>query len=398
MAAPKGDIAIIGGGILGVVLAHEAAAAGFKPVVFRLSDEEVPFADSLRNQSWLQSGLRYVRHNAPLAQRMWAFGRRLHEALGVPVPSGRGVFKLQSKDVPIFLEDVRNLGVTTDVKELTAEEADRLLGRHYESGHHYYSTPESPFDEAKLIRQGREQAERRNAVFCEIAKPAEIIPLAGQSPSHRIRVDGKEMEFGTTILAAGAGNIPLLETLGGQVRIKIVQTPLLVLPGAPTIETAIFIDRSSKFSLVAHPPGRGRSDGCMVFAAEVNEPIGLHCLPSGRKVHPDKRAALRAAVPDPLKSRLAQSRVTAGWELSVVRDEAELHTAEPFIESAQGHDDIVIAMPGRATLALYAAERIMAKLRRRKSPKDEDSAVSSSWNPMSIRMHHEDYYDHRLDD
>src|SRR5947199_3797986 len=118
--------------------------------------------------------------------------------------------------------------------------------------------------------------------FYEIPKPVDIVPLNGRSPSHRLRVDGKELEFATTILAAGAGNIPLLESLGGQVPIKIQQTPLLVLPGAPTIKAPILVDRSSKFSLVAHPPGPGRSDGCMVFAAELAEPVHSHCLPSAR--------------------------------------------------------------------------------------------------------------------
>jgi glycine/D-amino acid oxidase-like deaminating enzyme len=400
MKAPKGDIAIVGGGILGVVLANEAVAAGFRPVVFRLSDAEVPFADSFRNQAWLQSGLRYIRHNAPLALRMWTYGRRLHEVIGVPVPSGRGVFQLHSEaDVTSFLEDAQRLGIANEVEELGPDEAQRLLGPHYESGRHFYSTPESPFDEAKLIRQARDQAELRDATFCEIPKPVEIMPCAGRSPSHRLRVDGKEMEFAATILAAGAGNIPLVESLGEQVRIRIVQTPLLVLPGPPTIEAPIFIDRSSGFSLVAHPPGRGRSDGCMVFAAAVNEPVDSHCLPSAREVNPGKRKELRDAVPEPLKSRLHQSRITAGWELSVIRHGHEQHTAEPFIETAQHHDDIIIAMPGRATLALYAAERVMEKLRRLiKSARRVETSLASSWNPSSIRMHHEEYYDKRLND
>lgn len=400
MKASKGDIAIIGGGILGAVIANEAVQAGFRPVVFRLSDEEVPFADSFRNQAWLQSGLRYVRHNPALALRMWTYGRRLHEVIGVPVPSGRGVFQLHSEaDVTSFLEDAQRLGIAHEVEELGPDEARRLLGPHYEPGHHFYSTPESPFDEAKLIRQARHQAERRNALFYQIPDPVEITPLDGRSPSHRLRVDGKEMEFAATILAAGAGNIPLLASLGEQVQIKIVQTPLLVLPGAPTIDAPIFVDRSSKFSLVAHPPGRERSDGCMVFAAELSEPIDLYRLPSAREVDPDIRNALRNAVPMPLKSRLHQSRITAGWELSVVRNDIKQHTAEPFIEAAQGHDDIVIAMPGRATLALYAAERVIERLRKPRNPaKGDDTALTSSWNPSSIRMHHEEYYDQRLND
>lgn len=403
MAAAKAEIAIVGGGILGVVLANEVSAAGFRPIVFRLSDQDVPFADSFRNQAWLQSGLRYVRHNPELALRMWTYGRRLHEALGIPVPNGRGVFQLHSPgDVATFLEDAQRLGVSSEVKELSSEQAHRLLDRHHQRGSYAYSTPESTFDEAKLIRRAREQAERRpdgrNAVFCELSKPVEIIPLEGRSPSHRLRVNGKEMEFAATILAAGAGNIPLLGSLQNQVGISIEQTPLLVLPGEPTIRTPILVERS-RFSLIAHPPGSCRTDGCMVFAADVHESIDFHRPPSERKVSPHKRQDLLDAVPTPLKSRLNWSRITAGWELSVVRDGVAQPTTEPFIDLARGYDDIVIAMPGRATLALYAAERVLEILKRRpRRAKPSHAPPDAPWNPSSIRMHHEEYYDPRLND
>ncbi|MGE3336022.1 MAG: FAD-dependent oxidoreductase [Rhodospirillaceae bacterium] len=405
MKAPKGDIAIIGGGILGVVLANEAIEAGFRPVVFRLSDQRVPFADSFRNQAWLQSGLRYVRHNPDLALRMWTYGRRLHEVIGVPKPTGRGLFQLRTADdVTAFLEDAKKLGILNEVEPVKPDEARKLLGPHHQSGAYVYSSPESPFDEAKLIRRGREQAERkvggRNAIFCQIAQPVEIVPTPGKSPSHRLLIDGDEMEFGTTILAAGAGNIPLLKALGDQVEIKIQQTPLLVLPGDPTIRAPILVDRfdeTSQYSVVAHPPGSCRVDGCMVFAADVHEPIGSYRLPSEREVDPKKRQALLDALPAPLKGRA--HRFTAGWELAPVANGTALRTTEPFVDTARGHTDIVIAMPGRATLALYAAERVIERLKKRPAPdRDFKTVLRTQWDSSSIRMHHEDYYDQRLND
>lgn len=152
------------------------------------------------------------------------------------------------------------LGIRTEVERLSAERARQLIGDHYEGTSLYYSTPESPFDEAKLIRRARERAEKRGAVFCDLTRPVEIVSRKGRSPSHRLRVDGKEMEFAATVLAAGAGNIPLLESLKNQVRIGIEQTPLLVIPGPPTIEAPILVKRTKDgFSLVAHRSGPTRT-------------------------------------------------------------------------------------------------------------------------------------------
>ncbi len=394
------DLAIIGGGILGAVLAHEAVDLGYRPVVFRMSDQQVPFGDSFRNQAWLQSGLRYVRHNPQLAAHMWTYGRRLHEAIGLPVPDGRGVFQLEPADEQSFLEDARALGINNDIESLSPERARQLLGDHYESTLLHYSTPESPFDEAKVIRRARERAERYRAVFCDLTKPVEIVSRKGKSPSHRLQVNGKEMEFAATVLAAGAGNIPLLESLKNQVQIKIEQTPLLVMPGPPTIEAPILVKRTKGgFSLVAHTPGPTRTNGCMVFAADVTEEIDAYHLPSKRRVSPHKKQELLAAVPTTLKSRLSQSRVTAGWELSVVRDAVKQHTTKPFVEFAREHGDIVIAMPGRATLSLYAVELVVEHLRRTKSSKHRSPVPPNApWNASNIRMHHEEYYDQRLND
>ena len=56
------DLLVIGGGILGMSVAYLAAheQPQRRVLVCRLSDDQEPFADTLRNQSWLQSGLRYV--------------------------------------------------------------------------------------------------------------------------------------------------------------------------------------------------------------------------------------------------------------------------------------------------------------------------------------------------
>jgi glycine/D-amino acid oxidase-like deaminating enzyme len=96
------DVVVIGGGILGMCVAMIAARASADVVVCRLSDARVPHADTLRNQSWLQSGLRYVgdadMHDRLLfAKRMRAARQLLHDELGFALPGGFGVFRMRDE-------------------------------------------------------------------------------------------------------------------------------------------------------------------------------------------------------------------------------------------------------------------------------------------------------------
>src|SRR5262249_8869769 len=97
------DISVIGGGILGLAVAALAAKANYHVVLFRLSNQGKPRADTLRNQGWLQSGLMYVgrlgadrRRGRLLANRMYYNGLLMLDALGLPRPgdNDRGILRV----------------------------------------------------------------------------------------------------------------------------------------------------------------------------------------------------------------------------------------------------------------------------------------------------------------
>jgi glycine/D-amino acid oxidase-like deaminating enzyme len=396
------DIAIIGGGILGVILARLTAEQGLRTVVFRRSDLDVPNADTLRNQSWLQSGLRYVRASKVLAEKMRTHGRRMHEFFGLKPPDGRGIIQVGSEvDAAQLYEDAAALGVRSAIRELPPNTARSLLGPLHRKEGVAFETPESPFEEAVLLHEARETARAAGARFREVANPVKLLPFPTRIPSHRIQVDGEEMEVGTTILAAGAGNIALLECVSSDLRVELRRTPLLVMPGKPVIHSPILLDRSAGFSVVAHPPDTCRLDGCMVIGTNVHEENVAHNDPEIRQIGEKAQQDVYDRLPACLQQRFERSRFTAGLEPIPFSNGKPLPAVAPWVECINGHPDIIASFPGRATLALHAAELVMDKLLPDHSVHDSDGTAAwdsllpgQDWgSSIRVRMHYENHYD-----
>lgn len=381
-----------------MVLARMAATAGFEPIVFRLSDSRAPSADSLRNQAWLQSGLRYAAKDLDLARLMWVYGRTLHEYLSLPVPTGRGLFQLATEDDARTLEQYALDIKVGQIDRLSKQEAARLLGEHHRLDGIVIATPEAPFNEGLLIQEAREFARAKGALFQEVSSPIQFLPRRSGG-KQRMLIDGEIHEFGNVVLAAGAGNLPLLSSLGGQIGIKLRQTPLLVIPGPPSIKSPILLDRPGGFSLIAHAPGTSRPDGCMIFGADVHEDVDF-TEPKDRVISPLKKQELLDSLPDCMKNWNPANRLTAGVEVFPVVDGTTLPTVRPYVEFARDCPGVVVAMPGRATLALYAAEQVMAKLAKVSDLRSSTSADLNgpTWDrAQDVHMHHESYYDHLND-
>ena len=399
------DVAIVGGGLLGTFLACLTAEMGFRTVVFRMSDSKIPHAETLRNQGWLQTGLRYIRHDKALAEHMWTYGRRMHDFLVLKSPEGRGIIQVDASEGEAFYRDAADLGVSHSIRELPSDTARAILGPLHRIRGIAFETPESPFDEALLLREAREVARSAGAAFREIRTPVEILPFAGSAPSHRLKVDGREIAAGVTILAAGVGNIPLLKSLKSAVKLELRQTPILVIPGPPLISAPILLDRSAGLSIVAHPPGSYRDDGCMVVGTEVHDNDVPYCMPELRSISPETQEGVYKRLPDCIRDLVGMSRFTAGWEPIPFKDGKALPHVRPWIETIEGHSDVIASLPGRATLALYAAEQVLEKLpsefKRNQRSQGADGAnpwyaslPGTNWEPSAqIRMHFEKYYD-----
>src|SRR5262245_62091902 len=123
---PDCDLAIVGGGILGLAVAMLASFRGNSVHVYRLSNQGKPRAEPLRNQGWLQSGLMYIDKIAPkpwlgdptyapgrvLAQQMYRAGLSMLDDLNIPRPeiTQRGILRVDPKYANDLLEEIKYLG------------------------------------------------------------------------------------------------------------------------------------------------------------------------------------------------------------------------------------------------------------------------------------------------
>jgi hypothetical protein len=215
-----------------------------------------------------------------------------------------------------------------------------------------------------------------------------------------ISVGGAALRPASAVLAAGAGNVPLLAQLGVTAALRIDRTPLVVIRDASSIpRTRVYVDRLRKLSVVTHP--RSTSPvfrlGTMVigvdgFTAEDVE----FAAPGERRLVPEVEDALWRRLPRRLAIFRDQSRITAGFE---VRHATSSSTSVPWISDPfPGFPGLVAAIPGRATLGMAVAHDVAARLalEPRAGPPPAARTLGAPWR-APIYMHHEPYYDH-LDD
>jgi hypothetical protein len=329
---------------------------------------------------------------------MWIHGRRLHEFFGLTPPDGRGIIQVGSElEAASLYEDATALGLRSQIRELDTQESKRLLGPLHRPAGVAFETPESPFEEASLLEEARATARAAGAELREIDQPLEILSLPGRLPSLRLRIDGRELEAGATVLAAGSGNVPLLAALGSTLQLDLRQTPTLVIPGLPVIQSPILLDRSDGYSVVAHPAGTGRADGCMVVGTRVSEDVAYGSVDQ-RRVSPETQRLVYENLPKCLQERFGEARFTAGWEPIPVHDGQRRSSSEPWVERVEDHPDTLVALPGRATLALHAAETVFDLLRgmsgaTASNTEEARPALPGSDWATTIHMHHEHQYD-----
>jgi glycine/D-amino acid oxidase-like deaminating enzyme len=406
---PDADVAVIGGGILGLASAALAAQRGYTAIVLRLSNEGRPRADTLRNQGWLQSGLMYVgrlgadrRRGRILANKMYNAGLVMLESLGLPVPNGEpsGVLRVRSQDeADHLLADAAALGFSDVVREVEPSIIRQRLGPVFEEDTAYYSIPDAPFPEALVLELLRMRAAEAGVHFVECDKPV-CLKKNDRSPSgHGIHCGETTIVSKVTVIAAGAGSYGLLRDLEVDPKMKFQQTPLLVLDGCHSIEVPIFVDRPRGFSFVQHPAaGDHLPEGALVIGTTaVDEDVDFVPFEE-RKITRARVAEFREKLPDCFRGYVEVGRFTAGFEVipvGIFDDEGyELHYVEPWVRWF-GVDDglrLLVAMPGRATMGMLAAEMVLNEL---------EAHVECSANPLvrpelwegDIFMHFHRIYD-----
>jgi glycine/D-amino acid oxidase-like deaminating enzyme len=364
------DVAVLGGGILGLGIAALAARRGYRVVVIRLHDRGRPRADTLRNQGWLQSGLIYIDHfgsnrrrGRVVAGQMYAAGLGMLHDLGLPPPdpSERGMLRTRTQDEGKRLEEDAEVLRIKGVKRLGERFARGRLGAIYETGV-YYSIPDTRFPEATVLERLRKIAQTEGADILQLAKPAILASDANSGSGVRIACeDGREIVSKATVAAAGAGNCPLLQGLAIEPFLRIKQTPLLVLHESLSNTVPIFADRDRGFSFVHHPPdGPILPNGALVVGTKVDRVVEFHS-PDDRRITLEDRQKFATFLPPILQARIPAGRFTAGYEV-IPEENLDRKYFEPWFDWVEGFPALLHAMPGRATLGLFVARQVLDEL------------------------------------
>jgi FAD dependent oxidoreductase len=377
---------------------------GLQVVCFRLNDAQLPSGETLRNQGISQSGVRYLA-SPHVAEAMHASGLGLQMLVGIHPPRAQGVIQMSKERALQFEEQIGLAKFDARVRRLSENEARSLITRFFDPDAVSYRTQENYFHFASAMLAARDIAQQDGVIFREIT----TLEVHEQKsfPSLRLVADGCAYEANAVVFAAGGGNIPFLKKLKPDHGYRIRQTPLLVVPGPPSIQAKVFYDSIHKQSIVAHKPSTRITTGCMVIGTEKGRSfIDQYCSADQREI-PEAAAKEVLDHLTPQMPELASPnshRFTAGWE--VIDPEGTDHTVHilKFPED-HAHHDVIFVFPGRATLAFYAAGLAITALKQilRTTSKAQgtgaapDATAGRSWEERDAKMHFEDYYNH-MDD
>lgn len=393
------DIAIAGGGILGLAIAALASQRGYRVLVARLGDQGRPRADTLRNQGWLQSGIMYINRFATnrdrgrvLAKQMYAAGVDMLHDLEIPEATSSGVLRVRTPaDAQLLEADAALLRLPGVSPFVDRAALNRELGPLLEEGI-YYKIPDSPFPEAEVLARLRGIAERHGTRFLIVDQPMQFESSARSESGVRLRNSDHQVDSRVTIAAAGAGTLQLLQDLRLDPQIAIQQTPLLVLNGVPNVATPLFADRARGFSLVRHPCGRGGSKrDAIVVGTKVVRRVEF-ALPDAREISKEDIEEFASCLPPALSHEMPRGRFTAGYE--VVNDDSGLEYFEPDVRRVAGFRGLWVAMPGRATMGLFVAREVLQAIERELGPPRQgqnNGRAASEWRGDILMHYHPDY-------
>lgn len=439
------DLVIIGGGIFGILTAMLAAEEGQRVLLFRLSDREKPYAETLRNQAWHQSGILFVdkgkSYPSDLSTKLKEWGRQLVQKLGIPIPQERGIIRFPEEkveDIEAFLKNAEALRVK--VRRLPEAERRAALGSFDVEGTLCWEIPDTPFPEALILHRARKRALAAGAVLRELEKPVELIPKhkmsqkdegsmrytpSGMEPGFYLKfAGGLYLEAKQTILAAGAGNYRLLEQLDIQHELFVRRTAMMVICDSQFLNRSILVDQKSgnPIAVVRHHPGGKTSErpkGCLVIGTRAGKEVPIEEI-FERGIPQEEIDVLCAALPEDLKPEHLDHlgvpyRFTAGYE-PMWGGKDWIRKEDNFLKTFNQFPGLVLGMPGRATLGLLAATQVLEKMGVLKEsggspdqieapriPIPQGQRDAPDWLPGQdwkdpIWMHYEPFYDDKLNE
>lgn len=258
---------ILGGGILGTLIAWEATTRGHQVVCVRRSDAQAPEAETLRNQAWLQSGLvPHRRIGVDDALTMWVEGRRMLRDLAFDPDAGDpGVLRAPDDVVDDIEKAIDEMVLRNFVKPLSPSTAQQRAGVFFRQGGTFYEIPDRPFPEAEIVQDARDRAlATRLARFIEVQGPASMRRL-GQTIE--VTANGETLVGDAFVLAAGYGSLQLLDSLPFSHGLKATSTPLVVIKNASAAELwalcrsreGLLVQRDTRGAGLTHSRRRARA-------------------------------------------------------------------------------------------------------------------------------------------
>ncbi|MDR3403464.1 MAG: FAD-dependent oxidoreductase [Chthoniobacter sp.] len=405
----KPTIQIVGGGILGVLIAFLAAARGYAVRVVRMGDGEVPRADSLRNHAWLQSGLLYGSElGRAIRRQMRLSGVGLLEMFGLPVPVERGIFGLKDEtEAAQLLANAEELNIASCVDRIPDGEAKRQAGEFYVSGRPYFWVPDAPFEEGGIMAAARDQAKANGAEFANVDRPVKLRRDESSPCGVAVDIGGCWPGSQIVILAAGSRTRSLLNQIGVDRNLVVSQSPLLVTPTCAPLRVPLYVDRKTGLSVVRHAPSSSHPNGCLVIGNTHRREIPSSAVEQRRELNDKDLQSLGDLLPPRIRKAILTAkgtRYTAGHKTEICRPGMGC-TVEPWIEAIEEYPGLFAAIPGKATMALYTAENVLDRVDeffRRTAPAVIANPpipfpTNTPWDGR-IPLHHEKEYDEQLND
>lgn len=366
MIEKERDLIVIGGGVTGAILAYLAAKAGARVILFRISDRNRPFADTLRNHGWMQSGLLYAVSIPREAARMRVWGKLMLDMFNVTPLPGPGIFRMASEArAEQFWQEADSLKVRVEL--YSEAEAREILGAAYEPGRHNFAVPDRPFNPAELIDSALIRAELEGAEIIDL-DPSCMVELVRESNAPNgflVKVGDKLYGAGATVICAGAGTPRLLEQVGAEHRVRVFRSTLLSILGLNLCSAPLLVDLDTGLSLVRHPSLVTPDFHYDVIGARHRVPLtsqeAMHRLVTQTEIND-----LLRLLPPTYREAVEREgfKVNAGHKTEALNRKGE-PTASPYVKEveAEGIHGLFVGLPGKATMGLWTARQLMDLLR-----------------------------------
>lgn len=371
----KIDVMIIGGGILGLVLANKLSKCDSINSAVIVSSDDFHTA-SLHNQSWLQSGGLYDlddKEQLKVAELCIMHGRKLVEMLNIQMLRGCGIMALKDqKEAEKKIKFFERFGFKSD--SFNSTQIAKVLGYDFSSSPQFtpdtcfIRTPDQPFPEGDLLRFCEDSLRIAKFNFSTL-KGRAILEKHSLAPNgYIVKVNNQTYCPSYLFIMAGLNTKHLLQPLGldNTVTLSARRCVLMKSSFITDLKVPIFIDKLSNTNINTVKDLRGNI--AYLLGDSQSKPVSMLDRAIEQQVNQaDKEQFIenfcsKTFYPH-LRTRL-EPLINDNSNFSVCF-KVENQSYLPWIyESnilAPEFPNIFIAGPGKATLAYYTAHELIKK-------------------------------------